>query len=123
MLIVNPNVIVLEGGFVEAIRYALENKACFVMAVVEVPADQLIDLTSEALMAAAFKELGMTDEELSATLLENTVQLNLGGYQSMSVDLYAAHINEITAGHEAPSVVFVSEPEMVKALVPGVTLQ
>ena len=123
MLLANPNVVVREGGFLEAMRYALDNKACFVMALVEIPEDQPIDTASEALLNSTLAELGLTSDEFNAKVLANTVQLNVGGYWPMSVEEYAGHINELATDHEAPSLVFVSDPMMVKALVPGVTLQ
>lgn len=122
MPIVNPNVKVREGGFLEAMRYALENKICFVMAMVEVPMDKGIDDASEALLNDAFKELGMNADEFNTKVTENTVQVNIGGYHPMGVEEYLMHINEFTAAHEAPSVIFVSEPEKVLALVPGRTV-
>lgn len=122
MPIVNPNVVVREGGFIEAMRYALENKICFVMAMVEVPMDKGIDPASEALLAEAFNELGMGAEEFNTKVTENTVQLSIGGYHPMGVEEYVGHINDFTASHEAPSVIFVSEPEKVLALVPGRTV-
>lgn len=122
MSIVNPNVKVREGGFLEAMRYALENKICFVMAMVEVPMDKEINATSETLVDDALKELGMSADEFNTKVTENTVQVNIGGYHPMGVEEYLMHINDCTAAHEAPSVIFVSEPEKVLALVPGRTV-
>lgn len=123
MPILNSNVVVREGGFVDAMRYALENNTCFVMGLMEVPMDKSIAESSEILIRAAFKELDMSDEEFNDKLLKNTVSLNLGGFFFMSVEEMTDHINDATEDHEAMSVVFVNEPELAKALGPGVTLQ
>lgn len=123
MPIVNPKIEVREGGFIEALRYALDNKTCLVMALVEVTADKSVNASSEALLDAAFKELDMDKEEFNTKVVENQVRMNVGGYFPMPTIEYLDHINEFTAAHEAPGVVFVSNPEKVKALQPKVTLQ
>lgn len=122
MPIVNPNVEVREGGFLEAMRYALENKICFVMAMVEVSAGKQIDDASEALLNEAFAALGMDGDAFNAKVTENVVQVNIGGYHPLCLEEYLMHINEFTAGHEVKSVIFVSEPEKVLALTPGSTV-
>jgi hypothetical protein len=123
MSIVNPNVELRVGGFLEAMRYSLENKACCVMAFADIPPEQGIDAASEALLVAAMKELDVTEEEFQKKMYENTVRLCLGGYWPMGTAEYFGHINEFTASHEVTSVIFVASEQLVKDLSPKVTLQ
>jgi hypothetical protein len=122
--IIDSRVSIRQGTFTDAIRFAMDNSQCFVLAYAAVPEETSIEDYSKDRIAIAIGELNTDAERLQYHLEKNLIMLRLRGTREMSVDDFVEGLNvEISEMQPELVNVFIDNPSHVAALVTKGTLQ